>query len=288
MVFSPEMLRDIARLAELSYYNQEKINDLFNIENSNNEQVNNEQVNKDENRNSCVLKNCNCPILFSSDKDCQVYVCKYNNNLAVCFRGTESIRDALTDLNIIRVKMEIPNLLKKEWPKVHFGFLNQFNTVKDNIDNKIKEYVEDKDIEDKNKNIIFNGHSLGGGLSTLASVYFGYKYPNLNIHCVTFGSPRVGSPYFIKLFDKVVDESYRFVNDNDPVPLVPAPLRFRHVRGCKWLYQDQVLNESSGWRWWRFIKNTLLSITGMGYNALNDHKCAEYISDLDFFEKDHL
>ena len=61
MVFSPEMLQDIARLAELSYYSQEKINDLFNIENSNNEQVNNEQVSNEQvsneqvNKNSCVL-----------------------------------------------------------------------------------------------------------------------------------------------------------------------------------------------------------------------------------------
>ncbi len=280
MIFSPIVLKDIAMLSELSYYSQEKINNLFKSMN-----LNDDLHKTDANENSSVLKNCSCPILFSSDKDCQVYVCNYNSNLAVCFRGTESIRDALTDLNIIRVSMEIPNLPKNKWPKVHFGFLNQFNTVKKEIDDKIKEYSDSK-IEEKN--IIFNGHSLGGGLSTLASVYFGYKYPNLNIHCVTFGSPRVGSSYFGKLFNQKVDKSYRFVNDNDPIPLVPAPIRFRHVKGCKWLYQDQVLNESSGWRWWRFVKNTFLSFTGFGYNALNDHKCSEYIKDLDFFEDDHL
>ena len=63
-------------------------------------------------------------------------------------------------------------------------------------------------------------------------------------------------------------ESYRFVNDNDPVPCLPSRLRYKHVNGCKWLYQDKILSETKGWRFYRFLKNTFLSLFGYGYNRI--------------------
>ena len=62
---------------------------------------------------------------------------------------------------------------------------------------------------------------MGGALATISSLAFSLKYPDLNIACITFGSPRVGDSIFATYFNKIVKESYRFVNDNDPVPCIP-------------------------------------------------------------------
>ena len=106
------------------------------------------------------------------------------------------------------------------------------------------------------------------------------EYPDLQVNCVTFGSPRVGCSDFVELFNHTNIDSIRYVNDNDPVPCLPTSWRFQHVNGCHWLYQDTLLKEIKGWRFWRFVKNTSLSIFGYGYNALNDHSCTSYLEDL--------
>ena len=108
----------------------------------------------------------------------------------------------------------------------------------------------------------------------------------MEVDCITFGSPRVGNPKFAKYFNKVINRSYRFVNDNDPIPCLPTAWRYKHVKGCKWLHHDEVKNEITGWRGWKFIKNYVLSFFGYGYDASKDHSCAEYIHDLDNLPED--
>tara|TARA_B100001093_G_scaffold306156_1_gene292194 strand:- start:148 stop:978 length:831 start_codon:yes stop_codon:yes gene_type:complete len=271
MQFNKKILKDMAKLCSLSYKKQSEMNGLFGIRPF----CNNEHP----------LYLCkNTPKLHvSSDKnDCQVYTTLYDNKFIAVFRGTESGRDILTDLNMARMPMDLDHIEKNKRPWVHWGFLRQFRTVDDKINIAIKEYINNKEIEDKDKNIIFCGHSLGGALSSLACVEFSQKYKDskIPIHSITFGSPRVGSKYFAKLFNKNVQTSYRFVNDNDPVPLMPTPVRYSHVNGCVWLYEDLVLNETSTWRWWRFVRNFFLSFCGNTYNPLIDHKCDSYITDL--------
>jgi hypothetical protein len=233
------------------------------------------------NKNECVFYQCQEePHFYSTKKDCQAYVCKFDNILCISFRGTESIEDILTDLNISRVPIEFDFPLNlKEDIHVHRGFLNQFNSIKLNIDQEIIEYY----IKDSNtKKIIFSGHSLGGALATIASLYFKLKYKDLDISCITFGSPRVGCKDFVKLFNKQIENSYRFVNDNDPVPCIPTAWRFKHVKGVQWINKDKIVHEIKVWRFYRFIKNLFLSFFSLGgYNSLIDHSCDEYIKDLE-------
>ena len=130
--------------------------------------------------NECVFYQCNEePHFYSTKKDCQAYVCKFDDILCISFRGTESIDDILTDLNISRVPIDFDFPIDlKEDIYVHRGFLNQFDSIKLNIDQEIIEYY----IKDSNKKkIIFSGHSLGGALATIASLYFKLKYNSKNI-----------------------------------------------------------------------------------------------------------
>ena len=273
------LVRDLARLCNISYLNQKLVEEGF--------------QNRPFTQKESVYYRCNnTPILHSCGRDSQMYVCEYKKTLTVVFRGTESLRDVLTDLNAIRVDMDIPFIKEHEKPRIHWGFYNQFNELKPELDTVIEDYIKknnsnsnentinDENIINEETNIIFTGHSLGGALATIAATYYSFKYNTTNISCITFGSPRVGDDYFVDLFEKGVQNSYRFVNDNDPVPCIPTAWRFKHVPGCIWLYQDQVMNEITAWRGWRFFKNYFLSFVGYGYDAVKDHSCEEYLRDL--------
>ena len=259
------LIKDLAKLCNLAYCNQDKIQESYVCRPY--------HCSNDD----AVFYHCSEPKFITSDNDCQLYMCNYDNKLITWFRGTESMQDVLIDLNFFRTEFDLPNDNSKNI-LVHQGFYNQFNSIFDKMDNNINHYVNSKN---NDKELIFIGHSLGGALATLGACYYSIKYPKIKTSCVTFGSPRVGNNEFAKLFNKNVTESYRFVNDNDPVPCLPSSLRYKHVNGCKWLYQDQLLNETKGWRFWRFFKNTFLSLFGFGYNALEDHSCENYIEDID-------
>ena len=105
------------------------------------------------------------------------------------------------------------------------------------------------------KQLLVTGHSLGAALATLYSD----RIADMNSACYTFGSPRVGCSLFAQLFNERINNSFRYVNDNDPVPCVPSSLTYEHVKGLKWLNEDVVKNEIQVWRFWRFIKNTFLN-----------------------------
>ena len=267
-----EMLVDFAKLCSLSYLGQEKIIEDF-------------QNCKDYSltENQSVFQKCETqPVLYSSEEDCQVYVCEYQKYFCISYRGTESFQDVLTDLKISKVPFPLYRHNIWEAPDVHRGFSRQFESIREPLDLEIEKYLSNfqsgSNSRDKPK-VVFTGHSLGGALATLSALYFQCKYPDVGISCITFGSPRVGDAQFAKLFNEKVRISYRYVNDNDPVPCIPTSWRFQHVKGLVWLNQDKIMNEIKVWRFYRFCKNTVASWFGYGYNALEDHSCNEYIKD---------
>lgn len=273
MNFTKHVLKDFAKLCNIAYLSNDEVHEHFTSR----------PFNKEE--HSSVFYNCDEePKLYSCARDSQMYVCHYNGMLSITFRGTESARDIITDLNIIQVKMPIKYMMENNQPEVHWGFYNQFSELKPEIDEIIEEYRETNN--NFNKEIIFSGHSLGGALATIAALNYGMEYPDLQVNCVTFGSPRVGDEKFANYFNKIVKNSYRFVNDNDPIPCIPTAWRYQHVKGCVWLHQDQVMNEITVWRGWRFFKNYVLSFLGLGYDASQDHNCDGYCEDLKYLEND--
>ena len=273
MNFTKHVLKDFAKLCNIAYLSNDEVHENFISRPFNLEE------------HSSVFYNCDDePKLYSRERDSQMYVCHYNGMLSITFRGTESARDIITDLNIIQVKMPIKYMMEKDQPEVHWGFYNQFKELKPDIDKIIEEYRESD--HNFNKEVVFSGHSLGGALATISALHYGMKYPDLHVNCVTFGSPRVGDERFANYFDKIVKNSYRFVNDNDPIPCIPTAWRYQHVKGCIWLHQDQVKNEITVWRGWRFFKNYMLSFLGLGYDASQDHSCDGYCEDLKYLEND--
>uniref|UniRef100_A0A6C0IVH8 Fungal lipase-type domain-containing protein n=1 Tax=viral metagenome TaxID=1070528 RepID=A0A6C0IVH8_9ZZZZ len=257
-----ELVKDMCKLSSVCYNNTEKLKNLYNSRPC-------------QKQDQVIYKCKNIPIIKSTKNDCQYFSTLYNNCLIICFRGTESKKDILIDLNIMRTGFKIgdeKNIL------VHEGFNDQFIQILPSITEDITNYISNKRIV--NKKIIFTGHSLGGALATLGSCFFSYKYPQISVNCITFGSPRVGCSNFAYLFDKHCDTSLRYINRNDPVTSFPTAWRYKHVKGCQWIHDHKIKDEILPWRFWRFCKNYILSFIGFGYDASEDHSCSEYLKKL--------
>ena len=257
------IVEKLVKLSSLSYLEEDSIRDIINER---------PLIKKNRYLYSLQMK----PHFHSSEKDCQFIVTKLGDVLIVSFRGTSSKRDVITDMNVFTSPLILRGLERDDLPRVHRGFLNQFLSVVD----KVETYIRAHDLPGIRKDVYFTGHSLGGALATIASLYFSFQFPNLIYSCVTFGSPRVGDTKFCSYFRKTIRHSSRYVNDYDPVPCIPTTWRFKHVHGVKWLKGDQMLNKIPGTGLICTIKNIIISSFGIGYNPINDHSCLEYIKDL--------
>ena len=219
------------------------------------------------------------PILVESDIDCQCYLSIFNkNSILVAFRGSQEFRDWLSDANIIRVNMDLHNVPDNERPKAHWGILRQFRSVEDKITNYIDKTIE----EDKNiKNIIYTGHSLGGGLATIALMNFSHKYTNLKHLCVTFGAPRVGNKDFRIRFQKKCAFSKRYVNYYDPVPSLPFSLRYSHSCPSEHINVNIIEHSETGIsRFFWILWYKLAHWFGAQYNPVDDHSIGDYYKKL--------
>lgn len=128
--------------------------------------------------------------------------------LIVAFRGTANIRDWMTDADFRMIN------------HVHCGFHRAF----DSIAVELLDYLS----EHQGKPVIFTGHSLGGAQAVLAAWAFAQHHPGSQVY--TFGQPRVGDAFFAaQCKEKFGDSHFRFVNQEDIVPRVPAWLQgYRH------------------------------------------------------------
>ena len=143
----------------------------------------NKVLKKKYNNKEIIFDKCRkCPTLKETPSDCQYFTTYYNDSLLICFRGTESTTDILADLNITRSKFIIPNFNTKMY--VHNGFLKQFKEVCQDLSHEIESYRKDTSIVNKNKKIVFTGHSLGGALATLGSCYFSILNADLSVNCI--------------------------------------------------------------------------------------------------------
>ena len=254
--FQTKDILDYANYSLLSYKELEEVKNLFDSKED-------------------LLINCiNCPRYYSGNTGAQLYILNHKSNLIVVFRGTEEIKDIITDINMKKTKMKLSS---HQYPEVHSGFLNQFMTVEDKINDEIKKYLRENE---KERNIIFTGHSLGGALATLAYCYFNDKYGNIsNMGMVNFGSPRVGGKNFYKLFNKNCKNSIRIVNRYDPVPCLPTRRKYKHVNKREWVINKDIKTTVKHRYYW-VIKNTILSIFGWGYSSFKDHSCENYIEEI--------
>jgi hypothetical protein len=142
----------------------------------------------------------------------------------VCFRGTQDLRNWITDLDCRRVATQVQGSNKAE---VHAGFRDALNSVLPGLRETLTRLAAGK------ANVFFTGHSLGGALAMLAAGWWetGIALPSARQWLYTFGQPRVGNAAWTAWYDRCLkDRSWRVVHAEDIVPRVPWLLHsYRHA-----------------------------------------------------------
>jgi hypothetical protein len=189
------------------------------------------------------------PVFCQDERtDSQAYVWHKNDTIYLAFRGTEHYKDAIADADVRTERLhdrqqneetdeETDEEVDEEGQccvsshsgevfnrdvRVHQGFHRQFFSIEGQITPEVQNHMENG-----TKNMIISGHSLGGGLASLATYYYSRMFENLSITSYTFGSPRVGNGLFAN--DECHRNGYRIYNYHDPVAMVPFSCRFDHV-----------------------------------------------------------
>lgn len=176
-------------------------------------------------------KNKNGFFVENKHTDTQSYLSISDDTIIFSGQGTTTLIDWTNNFRLWRKKISyLENTL------VHSGFIKSYDSIRHEIYSKIEEIRSMKKI----KKIVCTGHSLFGAIATIAALDFSIKYKDLLIECVTFGSPRVGSKNFAKLFNKNINKSFRCVRLKDPIAFTPFPGRFKHVSGGIHLIKNDI------------------------------------------------
>ena len=166
------------------------------------------------------------------------------------FRGTEKEgKDIKTDIRFF----------KKNYQgcRIHKGFLKAYLSVKDDIDFETSALPSDY-------NLYITGHSLGGALACLATLFGDINPKKL----VTFGQPRIGNKSTAKELDGI--NYTRYVNHADAVARMP---KINYYQGGHLIYLNEdgkaIENPSS----WYMFKDRITSF----FHRYEDHSIDEYI-----------
>ncbi|KAF9644329.1 alpha/beta-hydrolase [Thelephora ganbajun] len=155
------------------------------------------------------------------------------NSVIVSHQGTDptQLLSILNDLEIDQVKLSsslfpgVPgNVL------VHNGFKDAHSATASAILTEVKNLIRTKGAN----SVVTVGHSLGGAIAELDTVYLRLNLPSsVTVNGVTYGTPRVGNPAWANWFDSKVNGSFKRINHHaDPIPIMPGRgMGYRHVSG---------------------------------------------------------
>ncbi|DBA97089.1 hypothetical protein WJX77_003952 [Trebouxia sp. C0004] len=157
-----------------------------------------------------------------------------DSTIVVAFRGTASMKNALSDLQAWRVTHPPArgHTFCGTRPMVHVGFMKSWLAGGFNfkVINRIMQLVNScKAGADKLK-ILVTGHSLGGALATLAAYDIRKQLQeagrqSVEVVCYSFGAPRTGNHAFARDYNHVVPDTWSIINGQDIV-----------TRGAKFLF----------------------------------------------------
>ncbi|WP_345011416.1 lipase family protein [Pseudaeromonas paramecii] len=150
---------------------------------------------------------------FNFPFDTQFFYVERDEELLVCWRGTESKFDALTDLSFRPVPCP-PQMACQG--KVHDGFYHQFRAVEQHPKQEIREVYETISRSIQKKKLYICGHSLGGALALIHAATL--KNEGHDPLLYSYGMPRTFTEAAVA---ELAFTHYRHLNEDDPVPAVP-------------------------------------------------------------------
>ena len=216
--------------------------------------------------------------------DTHCLIVEMSDSIIIAFRGTDSIRDWITDARFLRkLLVEEANGDRCE---VHAGFLDAYESIVNALSDRLRAIVVG------DRPVFITGHSLGGALAVLCALEL--KHQKFNIAQVyTFGQPRVGNAAFARLCDWTLAGNYfRVVYQEDIVPRVPHLPTFtdsyRHA-GMENIFPSSgaaYVASPSLWRLlasdaWGIYRAFTISKFAGAIDPVMDHKMKNYLTALE-------
>lgn len=231
------------------------------------------------------------------DRDTQAFIFRTDDCMVLSFRGTQEIRDWMTNLDMklrnFTIRRGGKTMLSSYKGRVHTGFFLGWAEIERDVLAQIERWK----MKDSTNGIsrplpplLITGHSLGGALATMAAASLhenGIQVAGL----YTFGQPRVGDLSFSRQLNaNLSGKIFRFVNNNDIVPHVPPPFSLQnpfrfygHIGAVKYFNSKGLLMVN-----YKALNRALDSFLSLANNAFKsgldliaDHNMSYYISYLD-------
>ncbi|KAJ7108930.1 lipase [Mycena crocata] len=157
--------------------------------------------------------------------------------IVVSFRGSFSLADAATDIQLFLVPFVSPGI--SESFNVHSGFLAAYNVAAKDVLTTVKAQFA----KFPTYTIVVTGHSLGGAIAALAAPSLKTALPSAAIKLYTYGQPRTGDAKFASYVEATIGVANIF---RDGVPtLVPRFLGYEHHGTEYWQSRDPGLFTSA-------------------------------------------
>lgn len=138
----------------------------------------------------------------------QAFITHHDEIILISVRGTLESADFLRDTDAEQVPF------KQGVGKAHKGFYEAYEAMSEFVQVYLQQFHT-------NQKIIICGHSLGGAIATLLAEALRRGTKKFNVLLYTYGSPRAGDADFVNGAAELAH--HRMVNNNDPIPSVPAP-----------------------------------------------------------------
>jgi len=152
---------------------------------------------------------------FATPSDIQGYIACDSDRMVVAFRGSQSWRNIITDiqtepLNVTTVCADCA---------VHTGFWAIWNETAAVVDPLLRTHLR------PHQRLVIAGHSLGGAMTTLAAL----QWKEFRPLAVSFGQPRTVNHNFSDYLRQHVRDYYRITTPRDPIPKIPVQsMGYRH------------------------------------------------------------
>lgn len=134
----------------------------------------------------------------------------------VVFRGTKTISEWIADATLTQESYGYVS----DGGKTETGFTRVYDTVHDGIVETVNTLAAGGEYD----TVYVTGHSLGAALAILAVPEIAARTPFTRPILYNFAGPRAGDPTFAARYGGLVGASWRVVNTNDEVPMLPKAI----------------------------------------------------------------